>query len=152
MKEYGYIENGYLRSQIIESYTQRIRNKDGQLTTVTISIEEQIQSLPSFWKPVDSIDNSMMLVEEDYVIVPEPYDAGDRISFHYIKKFDKKKIKKEIQSCKDALTASDYKVIKCYENFMLNQPLPYDLSKISIERQSLRDKINDLEIKLLSNA
>ena len=78
-------------------------------------------------------------------MVPVPYDNGDRISYRYETKFDTQKVKTQIRELKDNLAATDYRVTKCYEASLLNQPLPYDISALHTERQQVRDKINELE-------
>lgn len=50
-----------------------------------------------------------------------------------------------IDEKKAKLAASDYKIIKCQEAQLIGKELPYDIEKLSIERQALRDEINDLE-------
>lgn len=50
-----------------------------------------------------------------------------------------------IDEKKALLAASDYKIIKSYEAQLVGNELPYDIEKLSIERQALRDEINDLE-------
>ena len=50
-----------------------------------------------------------------------------------------------INEKKAKLAASDYKIIKCQEAQLVGNELPYDIEKLSIERQALRDEINDLE-------
>lgn len=49
-----------------------------------------------------------------------------------------------ITELKDFLASSDFKVIKCYEASMLNDPLPYDLTKLVAERKAWRDELNEL--------
>ena len=51
----------------------------------------------------------------------------------------------EIERLKSELQESDYKVIKCAEAICLNAELPYNMTELHKERQSLRDKINELE-------
>ena len=55
------------------------------------------------------------------------------------------KTQTEIDKLKAHLSASDYKVIKCYEYFSQNLAFPYDLADLHAERQKIRDQINDLE-------
>jgi hypothetical protein len=43
------------------------------------------------------------------------------------------------------LTATDYKVIKCYEAQLVGEPLPYDKNVIHADRQAIRDRINELQ-------
>lgn len=51
----------------------------------------------------------------------------------------------EIERLKSELQESDYKVIKCAEAICLNAELPYNMTELHKERQTLRDKINELE-------
>ena len=51
----------------------------------------------------------------------------------------------EIERLKSELKESDYKVIKCAEAICLNAELPYNMAELHKERQTLRDKINELE-------
>ena len=74
-----------------------------------------------------------------------PYDAGDRIAYHYEPVFDTQKVRREIEALKAELSNSDYKVIKCYEAAIIGEKMPYDAAVIHAERQSIRDKINELE-------
>lgn len=54
-------------------------------------------------------------------------------------------IKNEISELKAKLDASDYKVIKCFECSMVGEEMPYDVQEIHAERQTIRDRINELE-------
>ena len=42
----------------------------------------------------------------------------------------------------------DWKVIKCYEAKLQDQPLPYDLNKLMAARQQVRNQINKLQNQL----
>lgn len=149
MAEYGIIEDGYLRIRDIEPIINRQQNADGTITETTLSVEEQVAQLPTGWKPVEPIDeNSMRSNDPEYIVVPVPYDNGDRISYRYEPKFDSQRLKREIQGLKDSLAASDYKVAKCYEASLMKQALPYDITSLHTERQQVRDKINELEALL----
>ncbi|MEG1553772.1 MAG: hypothetical protein RR363_01980, partial [Rikenellaceae bacterium] len=59
MIEYGYIEDGFLRSRILEPRTESYKDGD-DIKTRVISIGEQIEMLESVWKPVDIIDDTKM--------------------------------------------------------------------------------------------
>ena len=146
MIEYGIIEDGYLRIREIKPIKSRQQNADGTTTEVTLSVEEQIAQLPTGWKPVEPIDeDSMRSDNPDNIVVPVPYDNGDRISYRYEVKFDFQKVRNKIQQLKDSLAASDYQVTKCYEASLTNLPLPYDITALHAERQLIRDQINELE-------
>nr|DAY95083.1 MAG TPA: hypothetical protein [Caudoviricetes sp.] len=127
--EYGYIENGYLRSRRIES-------------------EAVVASLSQEWKPVDKIDEQKLQCEEGYIVKIVPYDAGDHISFRYEKKQDLQQIRQNIENLKNELKDGDYKVIKCYEASLTKQEMPYNIQELHSQRQLLRQKINELEEKM----
>ncbi len=87
----------------------------------------------------------MVSDDENYIIVPHPYDAGDHIAYRYERKRDKQRTRAEIQALKDSLAASDYKVAKCYEATLTGAEMPYDVNSLIRERQAARDRINALE-------
>lgn len=68
-------------------------------------------------------------------------------------KNDRSAIKAQIQTLKDDLEGSDYKVMKCYEAFITKaETMPYDADELVGERQSKRDEINRLEGLLKGSA
>ena len=54
-------------------------------------------------------------------------------------------IQMEIERLKYELQASDYKITKIAEAMSIGAELPYDAKALHKERQTLRDKINELE-------
>ena len=56
-----------------------------------------------------------------------------------------KPVSERIRELKKALSATDYKVIKCAECQLLGMELPYDLEALHTRRQAIRDEINRLE-------
>ena len=56
------------------------------------------------------------------------------------------KQKAEINALKEQLDETDYMIIKSSEYQLLGMELPYDLDELHTERQSLRDRINELEL------
>lgn len=131
MAMYGYMENGFLRARDVE--------------------QGQAQNLSSEWKPVDEIDESKTISDdEDYTIRLVPYDNGNRISFKYEKVVNTTKIQGEIDAIKAELSETDYQVIKCYEASLVGEELPYDIKALHTERDLKRAKINTLETNLLN--
>ena len=56
------------------------------------------------------------------------------------------KLEQEIRNLQCELTASDYKILKCYEAQQTGaKELPYDLKAVCAERQAKRDKINEIQ-------
>lgn len=131
MAKYGYIENGFLRAREVE--------------------QGQVQNLSSEWKPVDDIDESKTISDdENYTIRLVPYDNGNRISFNYEKVVNTTKLQGEIDAIKAELSETDYQVIKCYEASLVGEELPYDIKALHTERDLKRAKINTLETNLLN--
>jgi len=150
MTEYGFMEGSYLRSRILEPYTEIRVNEHGDQYTATISVAEQARGLSKEWKPVDPIDEAQMVSDdENYIIVPHPYDAGDHIAYRYERKRDLQRVRAEIAGLKDNLAGSDYKVAKCYEASLTGGEMPYDVNALIQERQAARDRINELEALLV---
>lgn len=54
-------------------------------------------------------------------------------------------VEEQITSLKEQLSSTDYKIIKCSEAQLVGEELPYDIAALHAERQSIRDKINELE-------
>ena len=50
-----------------------------------------------------------------------------------------------IWELKDALAQGDYKIIKCAEAQLTNEPMPYDVATLVAERNAMRAEINELE-------
>ena len=46
------------------------------------------------------------------------------------------------------LLETDFKIIKCYEASLLNEPLPYNLQELIAQRKAWREEINELESTL----
>lgn len=150
--EYGYMEGGVLKSRFLSDYTENWVDEDNVSYARTVTVEEQIESLSDEWKPVDRIvDENLFSDDPDVVVTVIPYDAGNHIGYKYVKKFDVQKVNTEIQSLKDDLSASDYRIMKCYEASLIGEELPYDIDLLSADRQAKRDRINELEVKLEIN-
>ena len=129
MAKYGYIENGFLRAREVE--------------------QGQVLNLSSEWKPVDVIDESKTISDDDnYTIRLVPYDNGNRISFNYEKVVNTTKIQGEIDAIKAELSETDYQVIKCYEASLVGEELPYDIKALHEDRNEKRAQINALETNL----
>lgn len=125
------MENGFLRAREVE--------------------QGQVQNLSPEWKPVDEIDESKTISDdEDYTIRLVPYDNGNRISFNYEKVVNTTKLQGEIDAIKAELSETDYQVIKCYEASLVGEELPYDIKALHTERDLKRAKINTLETNLLN--
>lgn len=61
-------------------------------------------------------------------------------------KVDPVLMQSRIDELKAELAESDYKVTKCYEASLVGESLPYNITELHRERQSIRDEINRLEV------
>ena len=123
MAKYGYIENGFLRAREVE--------------------QGQVQNLSSEWKPVDDIDESKTISDDDnHTIRLVPYDNGNRISFNYEKVVNTTKIQGEIDAIKAELSETDYQVIKCYEALSVKNCLMTSRHCTKIETRSERKSMS----------
>lgn len=152
MIEYGYInEDGYLRSKVLEVFTERYKDENEETKERTVSIEEQAALLASQgWKPVDVVDEDKLICSENYSVSIIPYDAGKQISYRYELNFDLRQVERKICGLKNSLTSNDseigdYRITKCYEASLIGLDMPYNVADLHAARQAVRDKINQLE-------
>lgn len=143
---YGYFEDGFLRVVNLEPEARNYKQPDGTIRKIIVSIEEQLTERTEPLKPIDDLDEDRLgTAPEGYVVIPTPYDAGDRISFRYATIVDKRYYNSQIQALKQQLEDGDYKVTKCYEASLVGEPAPYDIQQLHTKRQTLRAQINELE-------
>jgi hypothetical protein len=57
----------------------------------------------------------------------------------------------QITSLKSQIAETDYKIIKCIEYQLVDKELPYDITQLHADRQTLRDQINILEVNLVNS-
>lgn len=116
-----YIKDGIIktRNQIVIKGQRTIKDKDGN---------EKVVGTNTF-NPTEE-----MILADGWVeyIVPEPTE-------------EEREAQAEIRSAKNALSNSDYKVIKCMEAYLCGEELPYDIKALHAERNSHRQRINDNE-------
>ena len=67
----------------------------------------------------------------------------------------KRELEQEIINLQSQLTSNaspigDWKVSKCMEYQIMGMELPYDMNELHEKRQTIRDKINELQSKLLT--
>ena len=114
-----------------------------------ITVDEQIQELTKAgWKPVDMIDESKLECAPGYAIRIVAVEYDDHIGYTYEKIQNLAYYKNQIKALKEELDNTDYKVIKCYEAFLVGEAMPYNAQDLHTSRQSIRDNINSLEVAL----
>lgn len=150
MVEYGFIEDGYLRIKSLDTiFIKNANTQTGELETKVITVEDQIKDLPPEWKPLERIDDEKIRQAKDgYIVNAIPYDAGERISYHYEVVPDRQAMRRKIEELKASLTDTDYQVIKCYEASLIGAPMPYDMTELHNSRQEIRDQINNIDQKI----
>ena len=83
---------------------------------------------------------------EEGKIVEEFFDLKDgKVQQGYKVVDDVNFYQRKINALEKDLSVDDYKIVKCYEYFLVNKPLPYDIVKLHEERQAKRDEINRLK-------
>lgn len=78
-----------------------------------------------------------MLAEAGWVEVVPPTPSEGEIA--------QQQREQRIWGLKDALAQGDYKIIKCAEAQLTNEPMPYDVATLVAERNVMRAEINELE-------
>lgn len=78
-----------------------------------------------------------MLAEQGWVEVVTPQPTEEEIA--------QQQREQRIWALKDALAQGDYKIIKCAEAQLTNEPMPYDVATLVAERNAMRAEINELE-------
>lgn len=74
-----------------------------------------------------------MLAENGWVEVVPPTPTEEEIA------------QQRIWVLKDQLAQGDYKIIKCAEAQLTNEPMPYNVAELVAERNAMRAEINELE-------
>lgn len=83
-----------------------------------------------------------------YVAVAHYEIKDGKIVQSWTVEIDHDAVNAKIDALKAQITASDYKVTKCWEYSLVGQTLPYDINALHAERERIRDEINVLEAKI----
>lgn len=78
-----------------------------------------------------------MLAEQGWVEVVPPTPTEEEIA--------QQQREARIWDLKELLAQGDYKIIKCAEAQLTNEPMPYDVATLVAERNAMRAEINELE-------
>lgn len=149
--KYGYIDNGCLKAKEIEAVEEKYRDNNGEIKVRTITVAKQLELLGSKWKPVDLLNDTLVnSAAEGHFIRIIPYDAGDHIAFNYVDVEDKQYWQRKLEQAEQTLADEDYKIIKCYEYFLVGKELPYDIAALNTQRDLVRDRINEYREKINS--
>lgn len=80
------------------------------------------------------------LLNNEIVVIGKTSEEEDIINNH-------NKIHR-LPELRKMLADTDYKIIKCYEAFMRQLPLPYNLEELAAQRDAWREEINQIEAEL----
>ena len=116
-----YIKDGIIktRNQIVIKSQRTIKDKDGNEKEVKTQIINPRED---------------MLLADGWVEYVESLPTEEELQ-----------VRREINSAKRVLDATDYKVIKCMEAFLFGEALPYDIAELHQARNEQRAIINELE-------
>lgn len=78
-----------------------------------------------------------MLAQNGWVEVVPPTPTEEEIA--------QQQREQRIWELKEQLAQGDYKIIKCAEAQLTNEPMPYDVATLVAERNAMRAEINELE-------
>lgn len=93
------------------------------------------------------IDNPIIFPEKEWFSKHYYYVDG-KIDVSY--KPQTYQINQELSRLRKELQDTDYKVIKSYETFLVGGIVEYQMKKVHAFRQTIRNKINELELLLKS--
>jgi hypothetical protein len=128
MKLYEKIINGKqvrkTRNQIVIKGQRTIKDKDGNDKVVGTNT----------YNPTEE----MILADGWIEYVTPVYEPTEEEIANREKAF-------EIRNAKEELANSDYKIIKCMEAYLCGEELPYNITELHAERNTKRNKINELE-------
>lgn len=112
-------------------------------------------------KALQNYNDYYDVIESEYIgrevgefeILISDFEIVDSKSVKQVFKIVKseQKINQKIKELKSSLSSTDYKIVKIYEAKVLNTESPYsqeEINAIISERQSFRDRINELEMLL----
>ncbi len=90
------------------------------------------------------------IVNEGETAVLSFEEIDDKIYQTWTIEIDIQFYQKQIDECKSKLAASDYKIIKSYEAQLVGDALPYNITELREQRQSLRNEIHEFEKRIKS--
>ena len=119
-----------------------IKTKENKVTSISIikneideiEIEVYENDLTKFFNNLENlkyINSNIVIIEQD----------EQKIQMTNI-------LNGKILNLTNYLKETDYKITKCYEAFMRQLPLPYNLEELSAQRDAWRAEINQLEHEL----
>lgn len=143
-----------------------VENLSEEIQLQISEAKDIVQRLKEAYEKVSENDQALKiryndLIEkgfQEFIITPPPSEIEEgkilsdsfetvdgKVIQSWSLKDDPKFFQKKIEDLKASLSATDYKVTKCYEATMLGEELPYDLTQLASERSFMRSEINRIE-------
>lgn len=97
---------------------------------------------------LDFVESEQPKCDSGFISVDSYEIMNGKIVQSWEVKVDPMEITSQIQDLKIKLESTDYMVTKCMESSLVGKHLPYDIESIHVQRQSIRDEINRLELLL----
>ena len=120
---------------------------------VKINDKNQVISMGFFDEKINLKENIYLDLTQDEInkygdMVPYLYYINNKFIYKDNNKSKIEKLSINLSNAKSNLQSTDYQIIKCYEAFMRQLPLPYNLEQLSAQRDAWRSEINQLEEEL----
>jgi hypothetical protein len=97
---------------------------------------------------LDYMPSEQPTCESGYKAVDSCVVENGKVVQSWSIEIDTEMIQNQINELEIQLSATDYKVAKCWEYSLVGETLPYDIETLHTERQAIRDEINRLQAML----
>jgi hypothetical protein len=120
---------------------------------VKINDKNQVTTMCFFDEKINSKEYIYIDLTQDEInkysdMIPYLYYIDNKFIYKDDNKFRINELTTNLSKARLNLESTDYKIIKCYEAFMRQLPLPYNLEELSAQRDAWRAEINQLEEEL----
>jgi hypothetical protein len=127
-------------AKILEDGTVDIRSCDAKLGALMAQLRNA-----GF---LDYMPREQPTCESGYKAVDSFVIENGKVVQSWSIEIDTEMIQNQINELETQLSATDYKVAKCWEYSLVGKTLPYDIETLHTERQAIRDEINRLQALL----
>jgi hypothetical protein len=127
-------------AKILEDGTVDVRSCDAQLGALMAQLRNA-----GF---LDYVPSEQPTCESGYKAVDSFVVENGKVVQSWTIEIDTEMIQNQINELEIQLSATDYKVTKCWEYSLVGEELPYDIATLHAERQAIRDEINRLQAML----
>jgi len=120
---------------------------------VKINDKNQVTTMCFFDEKINSKEYIYIDLTQDEInkysdMIPYLYYIDNKFIYKDDNKFRINELTTNLSKARLNLESTDYKIIKCYEAFMRQLSLPYNLEELTTQRDAWRAEINQLEQEL----